>query len=55
MSNTNGTGLDLLSNEMKVNGNIFHSGMEHRIRIELGGPYIVTINDWTLRHLDVQF
>ena len=54
MSNTKVTGLDMLSNEMKVNGNIFHSGMEHRIRKELSGPCIVTINDWTLRHLDVQ-
>jgi hypothetical protein len=43
MRNTKDTILYLISDEVIIDGNMFHSGVKHRIGVELGSTNIVTV------------
>lgn len=48
MRKTQLTSSNLISNEMKVNGNALHTRMEHGVvGANISGTDIVTIDDWS--------
>ena len=49
MSNSENAFLNLITNEVEVDSNMFHSGVKNRIRTHLSCPDIITINDWASR------
>jgi hypothetical protein len=49
------TFVDMIPNKVKINGNVFHAGVENRIYTEMSSTNIVTHNDRRLLQRDTKF
>lgn len=55
MRDANHAKLDHVFDEMVVNGNMLHPGMEHRICAKVCCSNIITVYYWKSRYLDPKF
>lgn len=55
MSKVKSTGLNLTTNKVIIDGNVFYPTVKHGVGIEECGAYIVTVDDWWCGKIDAKF